>query len=65
MKKVKVTVDKKGNYTYETQGFVGDQCKTVQQVMIGIGQVACERPTGEAFQEQDKPVFNELHESGY
>lgn len=65
MKSVKVTVDKKGNYTYETQGFVGDQCKSVQQVMIGIGQVSCDRPTSEAFQSEDKPVFNELHEQGF
>jgi hypothetical protein len=60
MKTVKVKIDKKGNYTYETQGFVGDQCKTVQQVMIGIGQVSCERPTAESFQSQETPAYNEL-----
>jgi hypothetical protein len=65
MKEVTIKVDKKGNYTYETTGFVGDQCKTVQQVMIGIGQVSCERPTPESFQSEEKPVYNELHGSGY
>jgi len=65
MKQVKVKIDKHGNYTYETMGFTGDSCKSVQQVMIGIGQVSCERPTGEAFQTEDKPVFNELHDQGY
>ena len=65
MKIVKVKIDKKGNYTYETQGFVGQECKTVQQVMVGIGQVTSERPTNEAFQSGEKPVYNELHEQGY
>lgn len=60
MKQVKIKISKTGSVEYVTEGYVGNDCKEVQNVMLHVGSMSCERPTDEAFKSQETPAYNEL-----
>ena len=65
MKTVKIRIAADGNIEkYETAGYTGNQCREVQEIMLGVGNVSCDMPTAEAARPASLPAYNELHRSG-
>jgi hypothetical protein len=60
MKTVTIKVDAKGKVVYESKGYVGTECKEVQKVMLGIGQVSDVKDTADAYKSNERPAYNEL-----
>ena len=58
-KKVKITIDKKGNYTIKTEeGFVGEECvNKTQELEVAIGgTVIDEGKTDAYYQDPEDPI---------
>lgn len=49
-KKVIVKIGKDGHINYECEGYVGDECKSVSEMMSNLGQVAPLDDKCESFQ---------------
>ena len=58
-KKIKVTIDKKGNYTIKTlEGFAGEECvQKTQDLEVAIGgQIVDEGKTEDYFRDPEDPI---------
>lgn len=60
MKQVKIKISPTGDVNYEVVGYQNNECAEVRNIMLQVGEVHNERPTGEGCQPATQPAFNEI-----
>ena len=64
MKQVKIMINTKGKAEYVASGYVGGECKQVQNIFLGMGAVSDVKTTPEFEKTADLPAWNNVGYSG-